>query len=301
MKYFVLVALLGNSAAKHHHAHGLAQLSSPEESRNAWDATRNESWKVVAEQQRFQAEHNAMVAKNFADDTDATDAKKRWVENAYIRTMIGAPRAPKSTYPPTIFAQVSDPRLGEADAARQAGKAVAHEVVTEQEESEDSAVKSVEKRFKKDTKETNEIKQDIQKNKDKYYETYKTIDEREDEAAAKKKSKSDEEEEKPKKRDPKKAKESYDDSPPTAKDFKKDQSGEKISLKKDAKKDEGEEKEDKDAKKKDTKEEKKSEEKEEKKEDKKAKKDEAEDKKEEKKDDKESKEEKSEPKKEKKE
>ena len=45
-----------------------------------------------------------MVAKNFADDTEATDAKKNWVRNAYIRTMIGAPRAKGSTYPPTIFA-----------------------------------------------------------------------------------------------------------------------------------------------------------------------------------------------------
>ena len=103
MKFFALVAVLGVTSAKHHHTHGLAQLSTPEESRAAWDTTRNESWKVVAEQQRFQAEHNAMVAKNFAEDTDSTDTKKRWVENAYIRTMIGAPRAKGSTYPPTIF------------------------------------------------------------------------------------------------------------------------------------------------------------------------------------------------------
>ena len=107
MKFFALVAILGVSSARHHHAHGLAQLSTPEESRQAWDSTRNTSWAVVAEQERFQAEHNAMVAKNFADDTAATDAKKAWVQNAYIRTTIGAPRPKGSTYPPTIFAQIN--------------------------------------------------------------------------------------------------------------------------------------------------------------------------------------------------
>lgn len=258
MKYFVLVALLGNSAAKHHHqhAHGLAQLSSPEESRNAWQSTRDASWAVVAEQERFQAAHNAMVAKNFADDTEATDAKKNWVRNAYIRTTIGAPRAPGSTYPPTIFAQVSDPlgqankaftvgkaeaagvvksqedfqkdhndmvknnfdddttstdakknavrkeygktltgansfaqvqlgddedkaddkkatksrpagKYGRADDARQTGKAVADKVIARQEKNETKATDGIEKRFKDDTEETDEKKQDIQKNHDK--------------------------------------------------------------------------------------------------------------------------------------
>ena len=76
MKYSVLVALLGTSQARHHNHHRLAQLNTPDESRAAWDSTRNTSWAVVAEQQRFQAEHNAMVAKNFDDDTAATDAQK---------------------------------------------------------------------------------------------------------------------------------------------------------------------------------------------------------------------------------
>ena len=54
--------------------HRLAQLNTSDESRAAWA--------VVAEQQRFQAEHNAMVAKNFDDDTAATIAKQEAFEAA---------------------------------------------------------------------------------------------------------------------------------------------------------------------------------------------------------------------------
>merc|ERR1712086_138824 len=163
MKYFVLVALLGNSAAKHnHHAHGLAQLSSPEESRNAWQSTRDASWAVVAEQQRFQAEHNAMVAKNFADDTDATDAKKNWVRNAYIRTIIGAPRAKGSTYPPTIFAQVSDP-LGKANESFKVGKSEAEGVVKTQEGFQKEHNDMVKGNFDDDTSETDAKKNAVRK------------------------------------------------------------------------------------------------------------------------------------------
>jgi len=118
MKYSVLVALLGSAQAKHHR---LAQLSTPDESRKAWDETRNTSWAVVAEQQRFQAEHNAMVAKNFDDDTAATDAKKNAVRKAYIKTLTGA----------NSFAQTSDP-LGKANDAFVKGKAEAEEVVSQQ-------------------------------------------------------------------------------------------------------------------------------------------------------------------------
>lgn len=90
MKYSVLVALLGTSQARHHNHHRLAQLNTPDESRAAWDSTRNTSWAVVAEQQRFQAEHNAMVAKNFDDDTAATDAQKNHVRKGYVKTLSGA-------------------------------------------------------------------------------------------------------------------------------------------------------------------------------------------------------------------
>ena len=255
MKYFVLVALLGNAAAKHHHhAHGLAQLSAPEDSRNAWQTTRDASLGVVAEQVRFQAAHNAMVAKNFADDTEATDAKKNYVRNAYIRTTIGAPRPPASTYPPTVFAQVSDPlgkanesfkvgkseaagvvksqedfqathndmvksnfdgdttetdakknavrkaygrtlsgsnsfaqleeekdddkkdfknsKYGKADDARQSGTKAANKIIAKQESTETKVTDGVEKRFKDDTEETDEKKQDIQKNLDKKMKEY---------------------------------------------------------------------------------------------------------------------------------
>ena len=37
---------------------------------------------AVAEQERFMAEHNAMVAKNFADDTAATHAERARVSRA---------------------------------------------------------------------------------------------------------------------------------------------------------------------------------------------------------------------------
>ena len=150
----------------------------------------------MAEQERFQAAHNAMVAKNFADDTEATDAKKNYVRNAYIRTTIGAPRPPTSTYPPTIFAQVSDQirkdddkeekkekkeekkdkkedkkdsppgPYGKADDARKTGKAAADKVVAKQESFETKVTDGIEKRFKDDTEETDEKKAAIQKNHD---------------------------------------------------------------------------------------------------------------------------------------
>lgn len=121
MKYSVLVALLGSAQAKNHR---LAQLSTPDESRKAWDETRNTSWAVVAEQQRFQAEHNAMVAKNFDDDTAATDAKKNHVRKGYIKTLNGS----------NSFAQLQeegDP-LGESNGTFVPSKAAAAKLVADQ-------------------------------------------------------------------------------------------------------------------------------------------------------------------------
>ena len=124
MKYSVLVALLGTSQAKHHNHHRLAQLTTPDESRKAWDETRNTSWAVVAEQQRFQSEHNAMVAKNFDDDTNATDAQKNHVRKGYIKTLNGS----------NSFAQTSeegDP-LGESNGTFVPSKVAAAKVVADQ-------------------------------------------------------------------------------------------------------------------------------------------------------------------------
>jgi len=123
MKYSVLVALLGVTEAKHHH-HRLAQLTTPDESRAAWDTTRNTSWAVAAEQQRFQAEHNAMVAKNFDDDTNATNAQKNHVRKDYNKMTIGA----------NSFAQTSDggDALGESNGTFVPGKALEASVVATQ-------------------------------------------------------------------------------------------------------------------------------------------------------------------------
>jgi len=147
MKYSVLVALLGTSQAKHHNHHRLAQLTTPDESRKAWDETRNTSWAVVAEQQRFQSEHNAMVAKNFDDDTNATDAQKNHVRKGYIKTLNGS----------NSFAQTSDP-LGKANGAFVKGKAEAEQVVADQQAFEGEHGAMVKSNFSSDTDKANTLK-----------------------------------------------------------------------------------------------------------------------------------------------
>ena len=51
-------------------------LQTPDQSRAAWQETRDASRTAAAEQERFQKEHNAAVAKDYADDTRDTNAKK---------------------------------------------------------------------------------------------------------------------------------------------------------------------------------------------------------------------------------
>ena len=143
MKYSVLVALLGVTEAKHHH-HRLAQLTTPDESRAAWDTTRNTSWAVAAEQQRFQAEHNAMVAKNFDDDTNATNAQKNHVRKDYNKMTIGA-----NSFAQTSM-QSSDP-LGKANGTFVKGKAEAEEVVANQQAFEKDHTTMVKSNYSKDT------------------------------------------------------------------------------------------------------------------------------------------------------
>ena len=143
MKYSVLVALLGVTEAKHHH-HRLAQLTTPDESRAAWDTTRNTSWAVAAEQQRFQAEHNAMVAKNFDDDTNATNAQKNHVRKDYNKMTIGA-----NSFAQTSM-QSSDP-LGKANGTFVKGKAEAEEVVANQQAFENDHTTMVKSNYSKDT------------------------------------------------------------------------------------------------------------------------------------------------------
>jgi len=114
MKYSVLVALIGSSKA--------VQLAgTPADSRKAWDETRNTSYSVVAEQERFMAEHNAMVKKNFDDDTTATDNRKNKIRVKYINTLNGS----------NSFAQTSDP-LGKANETFIPSKAAAAKVVADQ-------------------------------------------------------------------------------------------------------------------------------------------------------------------------
>jgi len=110
-----------------------------------------------------------MVKGNFDDDTTATDAKKNAVRKEYGKTLTGA----------NSFAQLRDDeekamtstkpagKYGKADDARQTGKAVADKVIARQEKNETKATDGIEKRFKEDTEETDEKKQDIQKNHDK--------------------------------------------------------------------------------------------------------------------------------------
>jgi len=150
MKYSVLVALLGTSQARHHNHHRLAQLNTPDESRAAWDSTRNTSWAVVAEQQRFQAEHNAMVAKNFDDDTAATDAQKNHVRKGYIKTLSGA----------NSFVQTNDP-LGKANGAFVKGKAEAEATVAEQQAFESDHTAMVKSNYGKDTDGANALKEHV--------------------------------------------------------------------------------------------------------------------------------------------
>merc|ERR1712046_326079 len=125
-------------------------MGTPDESRKAWDETRNTSWAVVAEQQRFQAEHNAMVAKNFDDDTAATDAKKNAVRKAYINTLNGS----------NSFAQISDP-LGKANEAFVKGKAEAEAVVADQQALEGDQTSMVKNNFDKDTANTQALKSHV--------------------------------------------------------------------------------------------------------------------------------------------
>ena len=63
-------------------------LHTIDESRKAWDDTRNNSWADVAEQQRFQGEHNTMVAKNFDDDTEPLMLKRITPERAMSRLFL---------------------------------------------------------------------------------------------------------------------------------------------------------------------------------------------------------------------
>ena len=98
MKYSILIALIATVGAKHHHRHhhSLSQLNTPEDSRKAWQETRDLSRAVAAEQERFQKEHNAMVAKNYADDTLATNTKK-WKDAASRVNMMNGGTTPFRT------------------------------------------------------------------------------------------------------------------------------------------------------------------------------------------------------------
>lgn len=72
MKQFALLALLGATSAvslERHHHHHHEYVETPADSRKAWEETRDASRAAAAEQLRFQAEHNKMVADNFAADT----------------------------------------------------------------------------------------------------------------------------------------------------------------------------------------------------------------------------------------
>ena len=72
------------------------QISTPDQSRAAWQQTRDESRAVAAEQERFQKEHNAMVAKNYADDTRDTNTKK-WHDAASRINMMNGGTTPFRT------------------------------------------------------------------------------------------------------------------------------------------------------------------------------------------------------------
>jgi len=68
------------------------------------------------------AEHNAMVKKNFSDDTNATETRKDKIRVKYINTLNGS----------NSFAQTSDP-LGKANETFIPSKAGAAKVVADQE------------------------------------------------------------------------------------------------------------------------------------------------------------------------
>ena len=96
MKYFALLALFASVEARHHHHHSMMQVSTPDQSRAAWSETRDQSRAVAAEQERFQKEHNAMVAKNYADDTLETNTKK-WHDAASRINMMNGGTTPFRT------------------------------------------------------------------------------------------------------------------------------------------------------------------------------------------------------------
>merc|ERR1711935_1061338 len=74
----------------------MMQTSTPDQSRAAWQETRDLSRTVAAEQERFQKEHNAMVAKNYADDTRDTNTKK-WHDAASRINMMNGGTTPFRT------------------------------------------------------------------------------------------------------------------------------------------------------------------------------------------------------------
>ena len=111
---------------------GVSLAETPDESRAAWKNTRDASRAAAAEQERFQLEHNKMVAKNYADDVAATNEKK-WHDAASRINMMNGGTTPFRTVTnarlDTMYAQ--DP-LGPSDATFGPSKVAAANVVSTQ-------------------------------------------------------------------------------------------------------------------------------------------------------------------------
>ena len=118
MKYTTIIALIGAASA--------TKLYTPDESRETFEEHRAEAAKVVAEQERFEAEKVADVAKRNNTNNAEADALKQHVRAAADANMMGKtpanPKAQQWTGPQ--FVQIKeDPAPAEPEVTAEAATA----------------------------------------------------------------------------------------------------------------------------------------------------------------------------------